>query len=434
MGEQTFPKSGVTMKKIIATALSLLAAGILISGCSKSSEKVSVEIWHTYNGIQQEYLVQAAQEFNASQDKYEVKVLDQDASGFADIVYNAVANKIGPSIIFNYGSTAVDYAKEGLAVDIRKYIDEDVRSGDTTMRDLIASLPDAMQDDVRGFDDGGIYYLPGCTTGPVFFYNKAIFDELRLAPPRDWNELEQVSKTIYEKKGIPGFHSDGLVDNIQMLIMQNGLGYIDVEKKQVAFSADKLAEIYQWYADNCAKGYFEFNTVGKYSSEDLATGVLGSFSGSCVNDQYITMLTGELGIAPWISSSNGRSFYTAWNRGPIFLARSEKVDRGAYEFVKFFLAPQMNAGWAKANSALSPYRTTQGDEDYMAYVSNLPSTSALPSVQANLPASGSFPNVRGGSQVRNILEEYLNNVVGGKMSALEAAEAVVRECNEALAD
>ena len=393
-----------------------------------------MEIWHTYNGIQQEYLVQAAQEFNASQDKYEVKVLDQDSSGFADIVYNAVANKIGPSIIFNYGSTAVDYAKEGLAVDIRKYIDEDVRSGDTTMRDLIASLPDAMQDDVRGFDDGGIYYLPGCTTGPVFFYNKAIFDELSLAPPRDWNELEQVSKTIYEKKGIPGFHSDGLVDNIQMLIMQNGLGYIDVEKKQVAFSADKLAEIYQWYADNCAKGYFEFNTVGKYSSEDLATGVLGSFSGSCVNDQYITMLTGELGIAPWISSSNGRSFYTAWNRGPIFLARSEKVDRGAYEFVKFFLAPQMNAGWAKANSALSPYRTTQGDEDYMAYVSNLPSTSALPSVQANLPASGSFPNVRGGSQVRNILEEYLNNVVGGKMSALEAAEAVVRECNEALAD
>lgn len=393
-----------------------------------------MEIWHTYNGIQQEYLVQAAQEFNVSQDRYEVKVLDQDASGFADIVYNAVANKIGPSIIFNYGSTAVDYAKEGLAVDIRKYIDEDVRSGDTTMRDLIASLPDAMQDDVRGFDDGGIYYLPGCTTGPVFFYNKAIFDELSLAPPRDWNELEQVSKTIYEKKGIPGFHSDGLVDNIQMLIMQNGLGYIDVEKKQVAFSADKLAEIYQWYADNCAKGYFEFNTVGKYSSEDLATGVLGSFSGSCVNDQYITMLTGELGIAPWISSSNGRSFYTAWNRGPIFLARSEKVDRGAYEFVKFFLAPQMNAGWAKANSALSPYRTTQGDEDYMAYVSNLPSTSALPSVQANLPASGSFPNVRGGSQVRNILEEYLNNVVGGKMSALEAAEAVVRECNEALAD
>ena len=423
------------MKKISKIVLTCLAAGLILSGCSKkASEKISVEIWHTYNGSQQEFLKQAAEKFNASQSKYEVKVLAQDYSGFADTVYNAVANKIGPSIIFNYGSTAVDYAKEGLAVDIRKYINEDAKKGDTKMQDIIASLPEAMQTDVKGFEDGGIYYLPGCTTGPVFFYNKAIFDELGLTPPHDWKELEELSKTIYEKKGIPGFHSDGLVDNLQMMIMQNGLGYIDVENKKVTFGGKKLEEIYQWYADCCEKGWFEFNTVGKYSSEDLATGVLGAFSGSCVNDQYITMLTGELGIAPWISSSNGRSFYTAWNRGPIFLARDSKVDRGAYEFAKFFLSPEINGGWAKANSALSPYGTTEKDEEYKAYINNLPSSSALPAVQANLPVSGSFPNVHGGSQVRKILEEYLNNVVGGKMTAKEAADACVRDCNEALAD
>jgi ABC-type glycerol-3-phosphate transport system substrate-binding protein len=423
------------MKKITKVLLTMMAAGVIFSGCSKdASKKVTVEIWHTYNGSQQEYLLAAADKFNASQEKYEVKVLAQDYSGFADTVYNAVANKIGPSIIFNYGSTAVDYAKEGLAVDIRKYINEDAKKGDTTMQDIIASLPEAMQTDVKSFEDGGIYYLPGCTTGPVYFYNKAIFNELGLLPPTNWEELEEVSKTIYEKKGIPGFHSDGLVDNIQMMIMQNGLGYIDVANKKVTFGGEKLAEIYQWYADCCKKGYFEFNTVGKYSSEDLATGVLGAFSGSCVNDQYITMLTGELGIAPWISASNGRSFYTAWNRGPIFLARDAKVDRGAYEFVKFFLSPEMNGGWAKANSALSPYGTTEKNADYQNYINNLPSTSALPAVLANLSASGSFPNVHGGSQVRNILVEYLNNVVDGKMTAEEAVAAVVKDCNEALAD
>lgn len=423
------------MKKIKTFVLSLMAAGLFMAGCSKNvSQKVTVEIWHTYNGSQQEYLISAAEKFNASQSKYEVKVLAQDYSGFADTVYNAVANKVGPSIIFNYGSTAVDYAKEGLAVDIRKFISDDAKKGDTAMQDIIASLPEAMQTDVKGFEDGGIYYLPGCTTGPVFFYNKAIFDELGLNPPRDWEELEEVSKTIYEKKGIPGFHSDGLVDNIQMMIMQNGLGYIDVTEKKVLFGGSKLAEIYQWYADCCAKGYFEFNTVGKYASEDLATGAVASFSGSCVNDQYITMLTGELGMAPWISSSNGRSFYTGWNRGPIFLARDAKVDRGAYEFVKFFLSPEMNAGWAKANSALSPYGTTEATTAYQEYINSLPSTSALPYVQANLPVSGSFPNVHGASQIRNILVEYLNNVVDGKMSAEDAAAAIVRDCNEALAD
>ena len=363
-----------------------------------------------------------------------VKVMAQDYSGFADSVYNAVANGIGPSIIFNYGSTAIDYAAENLAVDISKYITEDLKKGDSFMNDLIDSLPDALKTDVKGFSDGGIYYLPGCTTGPVFFYNKTIFDELELTPPKDWDELADVSKKIYEAKGIPGFHSDGLVDNIQMMIMQNNLGYIDTKSKKVLFGGDKLAEIYQWYADNCHKGYFQFNTVGRYASEDLANGTIASFSGSCVNDQYITMLTGSLGMAPWISSSNGRSFYTAWNRGPIFLSRNEKVDRGAYEFVKFFLSPKMNALWAIANSALSPYGTTQETSEYQSYINNLPASSALPCVQANLDVSGSFPNVTGGSQVRNILVEYLNKVVDGKMTAKDAVDALVKDCNEALKD
>ena len=120
--------------------------------------------------------------------------------------------------------------------------------------------------------------------------------------------------------------------------------------------------------------------------------------------------------------------------GPIFLKHAEDVNRGAYEFIKFFLSPENNCGWAKANSALSPYGTTQATTEYQEYVSNLPSTSALPSVQANLYASGSFPNVTGGSQVRNIIVEYLNNVVDGKMSAKEAVAAMEKDCNAALND
>lgn len=423
------------MKKITTLIVSILALGLTLTSCSKkSSGPVSVEIWHTYNGSQQEYLTKAAEDFNASQTKYKVLVLAQDYSGFADTVYNAVANGVGPSIIFNYGSTAVDYAKEGLAVDINKYIQQDIKKGDNTMKEIIDSLPASMQTDVKSFQDGGIFYLPGATTGPVFFYNKSIFDELGLNPPKDWNELESICKTIYEKKGIPGFHSDGLVDNIQAMIMQNNLGYIDIENKKVLFDSPKLVEIYQWYADCCDKGWFEFNTVGRYASEDLANGTIASFSGSCVNDQYITMLTGELGMAPWISTSNGISFYTAWNRGPIFLKRADDVDEGAYEFVKYFLSPKVNAAWAKANSALSPYGTTQATEEYQNYINNLPPTSALPCVQANLPVSGSFPNVTGGSQVRNILVEYLNNVVDGTMTAEDAIAAMVKDCNEVLND
>ena len=415
---------------IILSILCVLSAGLLFTSAKKAKAPVTVEIWHTYNGKQAACLNDIADRFNASQTEYKVEVKNQDYSGFADTVYNAVANGIGPSIIFNYGTTAVDYANEGLAINIKKFIDKDTKKGDKQMKNLIDSLPEAMKTDVLGFEDGGIYYLPGCTTGPVFFYNQTIFKELGLKVPSNWEELAQVSKTIYEKKGIPGFHSDGLVDNIQEMIMHNKLGYIDVENKKITFAGDKLAEIYDWYADNCKKGYFSFNTIGRYSSEDLANGDIASFSGSCVNDQYIQMVEGKgkLGMAKWIAGD----FYTAWNRGPIFLHRNDKVDKGTYEFTKFFFQSENIVKWAVANSALCPYGIAENTEEYKAYLANLPSTSALPYVQANLPVSGSFPNVTGSAAVRKILEEYMHYVVDGKMTSKEAVKAIEKQCNDAL--
>lgn len=420
------------MKKYLRILFSLSVFALVFTGCSKKEAKgpVTVEIWHTYNGKQAEILNDIATRFNESQSSYIVDVKNQDYSGFADTVYNAVANGIGPSIIFNYGTTAVDYANEGLAINIQKYIDEDSKKGDNQMKDLIDSLPLAMQTDVLGFEDGGIYYLPGCTTGPVFFYNKTIFDELGLNPPITWEELAENSKIIYEKKGIPGFHSDGLVDNLQEMIMQNGLGYIDVKNKKITFAGKKMEEIYQWYADNCKAGYFSFNTIGRYSSEDLANGDIASFSGSCVNDQYIQMVEGkgDLGMAKWIACD----FYTAWNRGPIFLHRNDAVDRGAYEFAKFFFKAENVVKWAIGNSALCPYKIADDVPEYKDYLNNLPATSALPYVQENLSVSGSFPNVTGSAAVRRALEEYLNYVVDGKMSAQEAVSAMEKDCNDAL--
>jgi len=419
------------MKKIIIAAIAALMLCLPVFG-AKNKGPVTIEIWHTYTGKQNDVLNDIATRFNASQKPYKVEVKTQDYSGFNDTVYNAVANGVGPSIIFNYGTTAVDYANAGLAIDINKYIKQDTKKKDTQMKDLIDSLPEAMKSDALGFEDGGIYYLPGCTTGPVFFYNKKIFDELKLTPPTTWKELETVAKTIYEKKGIPGFYSDGLVDNIQALIMQNGLGYIDVANKKVSFCNDKFVELYQWYADCCKKGWFAFNTVGRYASDDLGNGEVASFSGSCVNDQYIKFAAGkgELGMAKWI----GGNFYTAWNRGPIFLHKNDTTDKGTYEFVKFFFKSENITAWAMVNSAICPYDIAKENVGYLAYLSNLPATSALPYVQANLPVAGSFPNVTGSAAVRNALSEYMNYVIDGKMTAKEAVKAIEKACNEALND
>ena len=398
---------------------------------TQDGDRAIVQIWHTYTDDQAAYLEEQAAAFNESQDEYEVQVLEQAYNGFEDTVYNAVANGVGPSIIFNYASTAVDYIEAGLAVNIQSYIDEDTAAGDTAMADYIDSLPEAMKTDVMGFEDGGIYYLPGCTTGPIFFYNKTMYDALGLTPPTTWDELAANCEAIYNEYGIAGYLADGLVDDIQALLMQNGEGYIDVDTKTVAFGGEGTVEIFQWFADNVQAGYFALSPTNDYASDDFSTQLVAGFSGSCVNDQYIYAEDFTFGMAPWIASAE-ESFYTAWNRGPIFLKSSdESIDRGAYEFVKFFLAPAVNGGWAEVNSALSPYGTTEADADYQAYLENVPES--LQCVQANLDASGSFPNIPGASQLRDLLEEYLTYAASGQMTAQEAVDGLVAACNEALA-
>lgn len=396
-----------------------------------TGDRAVVQIWHTYTGDQAAYLEQQAAAFNESQSKYEVQVLEQAYNGFADTVYNAVANGVGPSIIFNYASTAVDYIEAGLAVNIQSYIDEDSAAGDTAMADYIDSLPEAMKTDVMGFADGGVYYLPGCTTGPIFFYNKTMYDALNLSAPTTWDELAANCEAIYNEYGIAGYLADGLVDDIQALLMQNGEGYIDVDTKTVAFGGEGTVEIFQWFADNVAAGYFALSPTNDYASDDFSTQLVAGFSGSCVNDQYISAEDFEFAMAPWIASAD-EAFYTAWNRGPIFLkASDESIDRGAYEFVKFFLSPSANGGWAQVNSAISPYGTTEADADYQAYLTNVPES--LQCVQANLDASGSFPNIPGAAQLRGLLEEYLTYAASGQMTAQEAVDGLVAACNEALA-
>ena len=161
---------------------------------------------------------------------YEVVVESQAYSGFLDTVYNAVANGVGPNMIINYASTAADYVKDGLVVDLSKYVfDEEIG-----MADVYNSLPESIKAETVGFSDGGMYALPAVTTGPIFFINKTIYDELGLTAPTTWEELAENSKKIYEAKGVAGFAADSLTDMMQALMM--------LRSNKVRWTADPAAE------------------------------------------------------------------------------------------------------------------------------------------------------------------------------------------------
>ena len=395
-----------------------------------AADKAKAAIWHTFTKGQEEYLAKAVAGFNASQDKYEIELLSQPYDGFLDSVKNSVIAGVGPDIIFNYASEAASYVKGGYLADLSQYIyDEEIG-----IEGFEGSLVDGvMNGEVKAFEDGGIHYLPAYTTGPILFYNKTLFDELKIAVPTTWEEMEAAAKTIKEQKGIAALGCDSLTDLVQMFIMETpGAGYIDVANKAVLFDTPEVRAKIQWLVDMVKNGYFLVKSTGNYFSEDFNAGIVASYIGSSAGYPYITPADGKFEFA--MSPVPAATWYPSWNRGPIvFYYKDDARAQAAYEFVKYFISADVNAGWVEAVTALAPYSWTKETDAYKAYVAqDTLAAQALNAVAENLDVAGSLPAVEGANVVRNALKAAIEKAALGDMTVDEAWTEAVTVSNAAL--
>ena len=127
------------MRSVLAALLALVML-LGVVGVAAADEKTTVSFWETFTDAQHEYLVKAAADFNASQDKYTVEIQQQPTKGFTSNVYTAVVNGVGPDIIFNYASEASKYVSAGLVANLDEYIyDEEIGIENFDDLKLIAS-------------------------------------------------------------------------------------------------------------------------------------------------------------------------------------------------------------------------------------------------------------------------------------------------------
>mgnify|MGYP000912731762 FL=1 len=390
--------------------------------------KTKVAIWHTFTKGQEDYLKKAVDDFNAQSEGIEVELLQQPYADFLKSVYSSVMEGIGPDIIFNYASEAAQYLNSGKLTDLSQYIyDEEI--GIPGFEEALSQ--GVLEGEVLGFEDGLIHYVPAYTTGPILFYNKTLFDELQLQVPTTWEEMEAAARKMHEVKGIAGLGTDSLTDLLQMLIMETpGAGYIDVENKQVLFDTPEVREKVRWLVDLAKEGVVAVKSSGDYFSVDFNSGIVGSYIGSSAGYPYITPDGFEFAMAPMPA----QTWYPSWNRGPIvFYYQDDARAEAAYEFVKYFISAEVNAGWAEAVTALAPYAWARETEAYKAYIAqDSLANQALSGVQAHLDKAGSLPAVTGANVVRNAIRDAIIKAAGGEMTADEAWTEAVTRSNAAL--
>ena len=411
--------------RLVASVL-LTIMLMLLCTVVMAENKVQVSIWSTFTNDQDAYLRKTVEDFNASQDKYEVTVQTQPNQNFTSTVYNAVVNHEGPDIIFNYASEASKYVGAGLVANLDEYIyDEEIG-----IPDFDNLLPGYLQDEINGFEDGHIHYLPGATTGPILYYNKTMLEELGLTVPSTWAELEEVCKAIKAAKPeVTPFGIDSKVDITQTVMLESGATYIDVENKQVGFAGAVDAVV--WLGKQIQDGLFTLTAPsGGYFSNDFNSGLVAMYYGSCAGVPYIAPDGFEYGVAPAPTNKSENAAYTIWNRGPIvFSANGEEAAEGAYMFVKYMLTtPEIAEGWAETQTGLTPWLNAQQVDGYSEYIAGKP---ALSAVAGNIGIGVSFPSVTGASEIRDAIGEMIS-MIGDGADAADALAACVEASNDAL--
>ena len=397
-----------------ATEADTSAAEATETEAPEETVEATVTIWHTYTDAQHEYLKKSIEEFNASHPGANVVEESQEYDGFTDKVYQAVMAGNGPDIIIHYASEAARYVADDKVLDLEQYL----------APETVALMADGTRAEATSFSDGKMHILPIVSSGPILFYNKAIYEELGLSAPETWDDLQancEAVKEAYPEKF--GFAMDSVTDVCQTWIMQTGITIFDDEG--CYFNTPEVAERLQYFQDNINNDLFTITKVGNYFSEDFNSERIVSYIGSAAGAPYLEI---EFGMGK-VPQGGAVNWTPAWNRGIIiFDYEDENRAKVAAAFTDYFASAEVNAGWCEACNYPATFEATMATQTYKDFVANNESFSYLHPEYA-----GAFPAVTRPAYVRNALQMLMEDVAGGKdiNTSLEDAIQYVEDEMEA---
>ena len=352
------------MKKILALVLSLG----LLTGCSSnngattSNEEIVTEItapveitfWHAMSGDLEKTLQSLTDEFTAQNPNITVTL--QNQSSYQDLQQKITATvaspKDLPTLTQAYPDWMFNPREEGLVTDLTPYIENETIGFDN-YEDILPGLREA------NTIDGKIYALPFNKSTEVLWYNKTLFDELGLKVPTTYEELAEVSKTIYEKKGIAGAGFDTLNTYYTTFLKSEGVSY----DNNFDVTSEESVKAFNYYLEGVKEGYFRIAGTDKYLSGPFGNETVAMYVGSNAGENFVKQgVDGkfEIGVAPYPTNASlqqGTDLY-------VFSTATAEQKTAAYEYLKFLTTTENQIKWASATGYMPVRQSAIESEEY----------------------------------------------------------------------
>jgi len=391
-----------------------------------SQEPIELVVWHTWSDHHVEAFQEILDEFNAAHENITVIQQAQPLTDFQGKLMQAVRQGAGPDFVSAFPTDAANYIDEGLIVNLSPYID-DPEIGIPGFKDSVSK---GVYEMITQWD-GDVYMLPGLTGGEVFYYNKTLFDSLGLEVPTTWAELEAASRTITEATGKPAFGFDSEIDGFQVLIMQQGSGYINTDSMTVEFNNDVAVQQLEWFCGLVNEGVFRLVGEDVYFSNPFGSQAVASYLGSAAGYGFVEAAVNgqfEFGVAP-VPQGGPVEYISNWGSGWVIFTSDDARQRAAFEFIKFFTTPEIMARWGIAFGGVPSYQAAIDQPDFQEFMASNP---AIKAQTEQIHRVGSLPAVKGSAAIRTVIGRAVNSACAGLTTPAEALQIAEEEGNREL--
>jgi ABC-type glycerol-3-phosphate transport system substrate-binding protein len=192
------------MRKLFYMGTLLFSVGVLAAGCGNSETadssgnesadgKTTLDFWSFWgSGARQEVIEEIIDDFNASQDKIEVKYSYQPWGDIWTKSLSSITAGNPPDVIVQDINSVAQRAEAQQATNLSEYIEEGFSD------EFYPQLWDTVE------YEGDAYAVPFNTDTQVIFYNKTLFKEAGISEeqlPQTWEELETVARKLDVQNG-----------------------------------------------------------------------------------------------------------------------------------------------------------------------------------------------------------------------------------------
>jgi sn-glycerol 3-phosphate transport system substrate-binding protein len=303
--------------------------------------------------------------------------------------------------------------------------------------------------------DGNMLSMPFNSSTPIVYYNRDVFAKAGLdrdTPPKTWEELEAFSRQIMSSGAAPCGFTSGWISWVQtenfsawhnqpIGTNENGFGAID---SQLTFNGPVQVRHWENLKRWQDEGLFQYGgPVGgndappKFYAQECAIYMNSSASraGVVANSKDFEVGYGMLPYYADVAGAPQNSIIggaTLW----VLQGRPEAEYRGVAKFFSYLSSPEVQASWSEPTGYLP---ITQAAYEYSQsngfYAANPGAEIPIKQITLNPPTDNS-KGLRFGNyvQIRTVIDEEFQALLGGSKTAQQALDAVVARGNALIAE